>query len=104
MQNQTARAVALLFEIESDCHSAFGAGDILILFPEGSRGQLETFKTGIAHIAKRHPEVPIAPVSLHGLGKALPRGEGVLVPFFCNVFVGESIPWTGGRDEFMRLV
>ena len=86
---------------------ALAAGNILILFPEGSRGQpeqLETFKTGIAHIAKRHPEVPIVPVFLHGLGKALPRGEGILVPFFCDVFVGGSIPWTGSRDEFMRLL
>ncbi len=86
---------------------ALNAGNILILFPEGSRGnpeQLETFKTGIAHIAKRHSEVPIVPVFLHGLGKALPRGEGILVPFFCDVFVGESIPSTGNRDAFMALL
>lgn len=84
---------------------ALAASNILILFPEGSRGQpeqLETFKTGIAHVAKRHPDLPIVPVFLHGLGKALPRGEGILVPFFCDVFVGEAIPWTGSRDEFMR--
>lgn len=86
---------------------ALVAGTILILFPEGSRGQpeqLETFKTGIAHIAKRHPDVPIVPVFMHGLGKSLPRGEGILVPFFCDVFVGGPIPWTGNRDEFMRLL
>jgi 1-acyl-sn-glycerol-3-phosphate acyltransferase len=86
---------------------ALAAGNILILFPEGSRGQpeqLETFKTGVAHIAKRHPEVPVVPVFLHGLGKSLPRGEGILVPFFCDVFVGESIAWTGSRDGFMCLL
>lgn len=81
------------------------AGQILILFPEGARGvpeQLDDFKTGIAHVAKRHPEVPIVPVFLHGLGKALPRGEGILVPFFCDVFVGEKLAWTGNRDSFMQ--
>ena len=86
---------------------ALNAGNILILFPEGSRGrpeQLETFRTGIAHIAKRHPEIPIIPVFLHGLGKSLPRGEGILVPFFCDVFVGEAVTWNGSRDGFMALL
>ncbi len=86
---------------------ALNAGNILILFPEGSRGrpeQLETFRTGIAHIAKRHPEIPIIPVFLHGLGKSLPRGEGILVPFFCDVFVGKAVTWNGSRDGFMALL
>ena len=82
-------------------------GDILILFPEGSRGepeQLAEFRTGVAHLAKRYPAVPIVPVFLHGLGKALPRGEGLLVPFFVDVFVGEPVLWTGKRDEYMSAL
>ena len=82
-------------------------GEILILFPEGSRGEPEQrakFRTGIAHLAKRYPDVPLVPVFLYGLGKALPRGEGLLVPFFVDIFVGECVIWTGQRDDFMQAL
>lgn len=84
---------------------ALVAGEIVLLFPEGTRGEpehLARFKSGIAHIVKPHPTVPVIPVFLHGAGKALPRGESILVPFFCDVFVAEPLFWCGNRVEFME--
>lgn len=86
------------------CFKALDENSILILFPEGSRGEPETlseFKSGVAHLVAERPNVPVVPIFLHGLGKALPRGEAILVPFFCDIFVGETLPWNGSRESFM---
>jgi 1-acyl-sn-glycerol-3-phosphate acyltransferase len=85
-------------------NEAIDQGDIVIVFPEGSRGdpeQLGDFKGGIAHIAKKNPEAPVIPIFMHGLGKALPKGETLLVPFFLDVFVGEPIGWDNDKEAFM---
>lgn len=84
--------------------TALGRGGILILFPEGSRGEPEKlveFKRGVALLVKEHPGVPVVPVFMHGLGKALPKGTWVLVPFICDMFVGDPVPWPGDSRTFM---
>jgi 1-acyl-sn-glycerol-3-phosphate acyltransferase len=88
----------------AECSQALARGEILIIYPEGSRGEPESiasFQSGIAHLAKRHPDVPIYPVFIYGLGKVLPKGEHVLVPFFCDVAIGVPIFWSGSKQIFM---
>ncbi|MDB5048458.1 MAG: 1-acyl-sn-glycerol-3-phosphate acyltransferase [Fibrobacteres bacterium] len=85
------------------CYQALARGDILIFFPEGTRGEPESisgFKSGICKLGKRFPEMPVIPIFMHGLGKSLPKGEGILVPHFVDVFVGEPLRYEGKSEIF----
>lgn len=84
---------------------ALTRGEVLILYPEGSRGapeEIGRFKSGISRLVERHPDVPIIPIFMHGLGKALPKGDFLLVPFFCDVIIGQPVYWQGSIKATMQ--
>ena len=88
----------------SPVQAALAEGLTLVIFPEGSRGEPEMrqpLKNGIAKLVEQNPKIRATPVFMYGLGKALPRGEGLLVPFVCEINVGEPIEWHGDRRRFI---
>lgn len=71
--------------------AALDRGEIVIIFPEGTRGApevMQTFRRGVSVLADAYPVVPFVPVRLNGLGKALPRGDWRFVPFSAEARVG----------------
>ncbi|MBD2769638.1 1-acyl-sn-glycerol-3-phosphate acyltransferase [Hymenobacter sp. BT664] len=89
----------------TDCYRALEAGKVLLIFPEGTRGepeQLAELKPGIWYLAKRFPHVPVVPVYLHGLGRAMPKGALIAVPFYAKVVVGKALSWVDDKTAFMN--
>jgi len=86
---------------------ALERGESLLLFPEGTRGRgagMAPFKPGIACLAEQLPHVPVVPAYLTNMGRALPKGEFLPVPFFCEVRIGAPLHPRGTRAEILDAV
>lgn len=73
---------------------ALDAGESLILFPEGTRGDpevLQPFRSGAARLAAARPQVPVVPVYLANTGRNLPRGSSLFLPMICDIWIGERV-------------
>jgi 1-acyl-sn-glycerol-3-phosphate acyltransferase len=90
------------------CYRALEAGKILIIFPEGTRGepeQMQSLKSGIAYLARRFPDVPVVPLHMHGLGKSMPKGTFVPLPVFVDIFIGRPLTWANdAQDDKTRFM
>jgi 1-acyl-sn-glycerol-3-phosphate acyltransferase len=78
------------------------AGQSLIIFPEGTRGLPGSpahFHSGAAHLIEKCPGIPVIPVYLINMGRSLPKGEWIPVPFFCEVRIGAPCQPQGNRRE-----
>ncbi len=85
-----------------DCKAALAAGKILVIFPEGTRGEaeeMEGFKTGVARLAEQFPDAPVIPVYIQGAGRVMPRGSKLLVPFNCTAIIGDPIKWGDAKND-----
>ncbi len=83
---------------------ALRRGESLILFPEGTRGSgqgLGHFKSGVAWLAEQAPDVPVVPALLVNLGRCLPKGELIPVPFFAEVRLGPPRRPRGTQAEIL---
>ncbi|WP_456452385.1 lysophospholipid acyltransferase family protein [Hydrogenimonas sp.] len=86
---------------------ALDEGNILILYPEGSRGEpgeLRPFKSGFAHLAKMRPEVPVIPVKISGTDRSLPKDEALWVPFILDIEILEPMRFHGSVRDFVHQV
>lgn len=87
------------------CQQALANDEILLLFPEGSRGEaekLQPLRKGIYHLARSHPGTKVVPIAMHGLGRALPKGGSMVVPFNCDVAIGEALLPGEDSNVFMQ--
>lgn len=87
------------------CYDALERGEILILFPEGTRGEpeeLAKLKSGIWHLVRRFPHAQVTPVFMSGLGRSMPKGGFIPLPLFVDVFVGEALAFDEDRHRFMQ--
>ncbi|NDK31322.1 1-acyl-sn-glycerol-3-phosphate acyltransferase [Nesterenkonia sp. Hz 6-5] len=78
------------------------AGDSLIIFPEGTRGDGESiaqFHGGLYKLAQQNPEVPVVPVTLANLGRILPKGEVVPVPHLSTVVFCDPLHVAPDEDQ-----
>lgn len=82
-------------------------GHSLVLFPEGTRGagdEMGRFRSGVVFLIQSLPSVPVVPVFLENMGRSLPKGEFLPVPFFCAIRIGAPLHLTGSQEEILQAL
>jgi len=85
------------------CIKALDSGKVIILFPEGTRGEpeeLSEIKNGLWFLSQKYPEVPIIPIFTYGLGRAMGKGQWIPTPFFVDIYVDEPLYFIDDKTAF----
>jgi len=84
---------------------ALKAGSSLLIFPEGTRGasseEIGRFRSGVAALVEAIPQLPVVPAYLENMGRSLPKGTIIPVPFFCKVTLGPARICKGSAAEIV---
>ena len=81
-------------ELFKEINEVLQKGDTIIIYPEGTRGEdsaIKNFHTGVAHIAKMNPEIPVLPVYINGPDRILPKGSIFWIPFISDVYISDPV-------------
>ncbi len=81
-------------------------GDSLVIFPEGTRGnkgEPQSFKAGLYHLAEQFPEVQLIPAWIDNVQRVMPKGEILPVPILCSVTFGAPLQVEPGEDKRVFL-
>lgn len=87
------------------CVDALAENKIVIIFPEGTRGEPGIFgeiKSGIWYLSQQCPDVPIIPVYMHGLERSMGKGQRVPVPFFIDIFIDDPVFYDADKVTFKQ--
>ena len=95
-------------ELFKDINESLRAGESVIIYPEGTRGNdsnLSKFKSGVAHIASMNPDIPVVPCYINGPDRILPKGSFLFVPFIADVYISEPVYYdnTSTREFTERI-
>jgi 1-acyl-sn-glycerol-3-phosphate acyltransferase len=80
---------------------ALDAGECLVFFPEGSRGEagvVAPFRPGIGRLVRMMPGLLVVPVFLSGPERIWPRGQVVPVPLSIDAIVGKPRSYSPEAD------
>lgn len=85
------------------CEKALSEGKILILFPEGTRGEpgkLAPLKSGLWYLSQNFPTVPIIPVWLKGTERIMAKGNRIPLPLFIDANIGPALYFDPDKEYF----
>ena len=88
-----------------DMQELLNAGESLIIYPEGTRGApevMQQFKRGVGLLVKNNPQIPYIPCYLKGMGRVMPRNDGLVVPFSGVVKIGNA--YRSQSDDIDNIV